>query len=150
MGVQIRPVRRRDTAQLVGLLDQLGYPTDSPAVGERLDYWLDDPACYLIGADDSGDLVGVAALHIVPMLEVTGRFGRLVALVVDARHRGLGVGRQLVEAIEQRAWAAGCVRMEVTSSRHRQGAQRFYAGIGYEDVCHRSARFIKPLVADGS
>jgi GNAT superfamily N-acetyltransferase len=148
MGVQIRPVRRRDTAQLVGLLGQLGYPTDSSAVGKRLDYWLDDAASYLVGADDNGDLVGVAALHIVPMLEVTGRFGRLVALVVDGRHRGLGVGRQLVEAIEQRAWATGCIRMEVTSSRHRQGAHRFYSGMGYEDVCHRSARFIKQRVAD--
>jgi hypothetical protein len=59
---------------LVVLLDQLGYPTTEAAVHERLDYWLDDPSSRLIGAEDDGDLIGVAALGVLPMLEVTGKF----------------------------------------------------------------------------
>jgi GNAT superfamily N-acetyltransferase len=145
MIIQLRSARREDAARLVVLLGQLGYPTDLAAVQERLDYWLDDPSSQLLGAEDNGELVGVAALHFIPMLEVTGRFARLVALVVDDRCRGQGVGRQLVTAAEERAQNAGCVKLEVTSSRRRDRAHAFYRGLGYEDICATSARFIKPL-----
>jgi len=145
MPIQLRPVRRQDAARLAVLLDQLGYPTDPAAAAERLDYWLGDPASFLLGAADGDELVGVAALHVCPILEVTGRFGRLVALVVDDRHRGQGVGRALVDAAEQRARDAGCLFMEVTSSRRRDRAHRFYRDLGYEDTCDRKARFTKSL-----
>jgi GNAT superfamily N-acetyltransferase len=145
MTVELRPIRRPDASRLVGLLDQLGYPTTEAAVRERLDYWLDDPASWLIGAVDDGDLIGVAALHVSPMLEVTGKVGRLGALVVDERYRGKGVGQSLVAATEEQARAAGCVKMEITSSRYRTRTQDFYQQLGYEDICTASARFIKSL-----
>jgi GNAT superfamily N-acetyltransferase len=145
MDVRLRPIRRRDVSGLVVLLDQLGYPTTEAAVHERLGYWLDDPSSCLIGADDDGELIGVAALGVLPMLEVTGKLGRLIALVVDERHRGRGVGQLLVTAAEERARAAGCVKMEVTSSRHRTRTHEFYRHLGYEDLCTSSARFVKRL-----
>ncbi|GAB2962019.1 GNAT family N-acetyltransferase [Micromonospora polyrhachis] len=147
MSIQLRPVDRPDVTRLAVLLDQLGYPTDPAAADERLDYWLGDPASFLLGAAVEDELVGVAALHVCPILEVTGRFGRLVALVVDDRHRGRGVGRALVGAVEQRAREAGCLFMEVTSSRRRDRAHRFYRDLGYADTCGQKARFTKPLVA---
>lgn len=133
-------------SKLVVLLDQLGYPTTEAAVHERLDYWLDDPSSRLIGAEDDGDLIGVAALGVLPMLEVTGKLGRLLALVVDERYRGRGVGQSLVTATEEQARAAGCVKLEVTSRRHRTRTHEFYRQLGYEDVCTSSARFVKSLV----
>ncbi|MGW0433285.1 GNAT family N-acetyltransferase [Micromonospora sp. NPDC003197] len=145
MSIQLRPVDRDDAARLAVLLDQLGYPTDPADVNDRLDYWQGDPASFLLGAAVGDELVGVAALHVCPMLEVTGRFGRLVALVVDDRHRGQGVGRALVGAAEHRARDAGCLFMEVTSSRRRDRAHRFYQDLGYEDACGKKARFTKPL-----
>ncbi|MEV4626813.1 GNAT family N-acetyltransferase [Micromonospora sp. NPDC049523] len=148
MAIRIRPVRRQDVARLAALLDQLGYPTDDAAVHERLTYWSNDEASVLLGADDDGRLIGVAALHVCPMLEVTGRFGRVVALVVDDRYRSQGVGRSLMAEIERRAHAAGCIMMEVTSGGHRESAHRFYAGLGYQDTHARSKRFTKFLTAD--
>lgn len=146
MDVQLRPIRRQDVSGLVVLLGQLGYPATEAAVHERLDYWLDDPSSLLIGADDDGKLIGVAALGVLPMLEVTGKLGRLLVLVVDERYRGRGVGQSLVAATEERARAAGCVKMEVTSSRHRARTHKFYQELGYEDICTSSARFVKSLV----
>jgi len=145
MDVQLRPVRRQDVPALAGLLGQLGYPTTDAAVHERLDYWLDDPSGRLIGADDDGELIGVAALGVLPMLEVTGRIGRVLALVVDERYRGRGVGQSLVTAAEEQARAAGCLKMEVTSSRYRTRTHKFYQQLGYEDICASSARFVKSL-----
>lgn len=135
----------QDAVRLAVLLGHLGYPTDEPTVRERLRYWLDDPASVLIGADEGGDLIGVAALHVMPMLEVSGKLGRLLALVVDDSRRGRGVGRSLVAAAEDRARAAGCLRMEITSSRHRVRTHEFYQRLGYEDRCASSARFLKAL-----
>lgn len=142
---ELRAVRPDDVGQLAELLTQLGYPTEEAEAAERLAYWSADPASLLIGADVDGALAGVAALHVCPMLEATGRWARLAALVVDAKHRGMGLGRHLVAAAEARAWEMGCRHMEITSSRRRDGAHRFYRSLGYEDACDRSARFIKDL-----
>jgi len=146
MDVPLRPIRRQDVSRLVVLLGQLGYPTTETAVHERLDYWLDEPASWLIGADDDGDLIGVAALGVLPMLEATGKVGRLLALVVDERHRSRGVGQSLVAAAEEQARAVGCLKMEVTSSRYRTRTHEFYQQLGYTDICTSSARFVKSFV----
>lgn len=143
--IQLRPIKRQDASRLAVLLGQLGYPADVAAVNERLDYFLDDPLSYLIGAENRDHLVGVAALHVCPLLEVTGRLGRLLALVVDDRCQGQGVGRSLVVAVEERAREAGCVLTEVTSSRSRVHAHEFYRRLGYEATCASKARFIKYL-----
>ena len=141
--MDLRPVQHEDLTALTGLIGQLGYPTTEEAVRERLDIWLGDPASWLIGAADDGVLVGVAALHVMPMLEVTGKLGRLGALVVDERYRSRGVGQALVAAVEGQARAAGCVKLEITSSRHRTRTHEFYKLLGYDDICATSARFIK-------
>ncbi|MBM0259427.1 GNAT family N-acetyltransferase [Micromonospora sp. 4G55] len=143
--VPLRPIRRQDAPRLAVLLGQLGYPADATAVNERLDYWLDDPLSYLIGADSGHQLVGVAGMHVCPLLEVTGRSGRLLALVVDERCRGRGVGRSLVTAIEELARTAGCRWTEVTSSRGRVSAHEFYRRLAYSDTCGTKARFVKHL-----
>jgi GNAT superfamily N-acetyltransferase len=145
MDVQLRRLRRRDLPALVVLLGQLGYPTTDAAVHERLDYWEESRSSWLIGADDDGELIGVAALGVLPMLEVNGKLGRLLALVVDERYRGRGVGQSLVTAAEEQARAAGCVKMEVTSSRYRTRTHEFYQQLGYEDIGAFSARFVKSL-----
>lgn len=150
MDLRLRPVSREDVAELAGLLGQLGYPTSEAEARERLDHWLDDPSSRLIGAADGGDLVGVAALHVMPMLETTGKLGRLLALVVADRYRGRGLGQSLVAAAEEQAHAAGCAKMEITSSRHRTRTQEFYKLLGYEDICTSSARFIKRLPGVGT
>jgi GNAT superfamily N-acetyltransferase len=144
--MRIRSVHEGDESRLAVLLGQLGYPSTEQDVGRRLEYWLNDPqSALLAAADDDDRLIGVAALHVTPILEVTGTFGRLVALVVDETARGRGVGRALVSAIEGRARAAGCLFMEVTSGGHRHAAHLFYEGLGYRDTRDRSRRFLRPL-----
>jgi GNAT superfamily N-acetyltransferase len=145
MSVQLRKIVSEDAKRLAVLLGHLGYPTGESAVRERLRGWQDDPASHLLGAEADGVLIGVAALHTMPMLEMDGRLGRLLALVVDEDHRGRGVGELLVTAAEQLARDAGCGRMEITSSRRRTRTHEFYQRLGYEDRCPVSARFLKTL-----
>jgi GNAT superfamily N-acetyltransferase len=147
MDLHLRPIRRQDISVLTGLLSQLGYPATETELDGRLGYWLDDPSSWLVGAEDDGDLIGVAALHVLPLLEKAGKLARLLALVVDERYRGRGVGRTLVTAVEDRARSAGCLALELNSSRHRTGTHEFYQQLGYEDACARKARFFKNLTA---
>ena len=59
-------------------------------------------------------------------------------LAVLPEHRGSGVGRRLLGAVEQRAREMGCCRvtLEVQERNHR--ARRVYAAAGFGDV-HRQA-----------
>ena len=47
------------------------------------------------------------------------------------RHRGLGVGRLLVTAVEQWAWARGLDQMAVRSNVTRSESHPFYERLGY-------------------
>ncbi|MGK5552469.1 N-acetyltransferase family protein [Actinomadura kijaniata] len=145
MAVLVRPAAQRDAARIADLLDQLGHPATAEEARARLAYWLGDPHSALLVAEVDGGIAGFAALHAVPLIERTARRGRLVAIAVDAAVRGRGVGRALVEAVETAARRLDCHDLEVTSARTRTGAQRFYAALGFEDQCGRTARLLKPL-----
>jgi GNAT superfamily N-acetyltransferase len=67
-------------------------------------------------------------------------------LVVAARARRRGLARALVAEAEAIARRQGCMRIEVTSALHRDGAHGFYRGMGYGQV---SEHFLKPLAASG-
>ncbi|MCT2583382.1 GNAT family N-acetyltransferase [Actinophytocola gossypii] len=143
--IDLRPVRPTDASAIADLLTQLGYPADADQVRARLRNWLPDQHSRLVAAESDGVVVGVAALHVMPLLEYDGRLARLLALVVDQAWRGHGVGRALVTRAEHEARELGCRELEITSSRYREDAHRFYHGLGYEDVCGRKARLMKAL-----
>jgi len=145
MTIVIRPADVGDARPIAALLAELGYPTSVDDVVTRMRYWLQDPQNRLLVAEVSDRVSGVAAFHAMPLLEHTGRRGRLVALVVTGACRGQGVGHALVEAAEHAARKLGCRDMEITSARDRALAQRFYARLGYDDVSARAARFMKLL-----
>lgn len=145
MAINVRPVQKADLSRITDLLAQLGYPATADQVRGRLNRWLTDRHSVLVAAEVDGAVAGVAALHAIPLLERDESRGRLVALVVDEAYRGHGVGRVLMDRVEREARGLGCRDLEITSARDRAAAQRFYLGLGYEDVCGRSARFLKSL-----
>jgi GNAT superfamily N-acetyltransferase len=145
--LEVRPASRADAPAVNALLHELGYPSNTDEeVTERLSRWSGRDNLLVLVAAAGQQVVGVAALAVVPYFERPGCWGRVVALVVDARARGLGVGRQLLAATEQAALARGCVCMEISSARHRTGAHAFYRSVGYTDRCDEAARFLKDLV----
>ncbi len=143
---EVRPAGPADAAAVTALLHELGYPSNTEAeVTQRLARWSGRDDLLVLVASAGRRVVGVAALAVVPFFERPGCCGRVVALVVDAEARGLGVGRRLLAATERAALGRGCVRMEINSSRRRTGAHAFYRSLGYADHCETSARFLKDL-----
>ncbi|WP_033346291.1 GNAT family N-acetyltransferase [Catenuloplanes japonicus] len=147
MAILVRQATHADGGRLAELLGQLGYPTDETSVAERLDYWSDEPTAAVFVAVSDDVVVGVAAVHVSPVLEVTGHYARLVALVVDEDTRGSGIGRALLAAVEAYARAFRCLFVEVTSGRRpeREAAHRFYRKAGFEDVNAHAYRYKKRL-----
>ena len=144
--LQIRRARQADAPAITALLHELGYPSNTyDEVRERLDRWSARDDSSVLVAVEEARVIGVVALAVVPYFERPGNWGRVVALVVDARARGLGVGRRLVTAAEHEALARGCVCMEISSARRRTDAHAFYRAMGYADRCGESARFHKSL-----
>jgi GNAT superfamily N-acetyltransferase len=140
--IAIRPAGTGDAEAVASLLAQLGYPQTVELVGERLDELSALDSARVLVATNGDDVVGVGALHVLPVLHEQPKLGRVTALVVARRCRGRGVGQALMDALETMAREAGCGRIEVTSNLRREGAHAFYERLGYEET---SKRFVKPL-----
>jgi N-acetylglutamate synthase-like GNAT family acetyltransferase len=139
--VTVRDARAGDREAMLGLLAELGYPSEPRVLERRLKRVDAEPSVSVVVAERDGALVGLASLHVLHLIE-RPPLGRLSAIVVTGSQRRAGVGRALIERIEEDARAAGCDRLEVTSGEWRCSAHSFYRGLGFEET---SKRFIKQL-----
>ena len=60
------------------------------------------------------------------------------ALIVDARHRGCGLGARLLDTAEQQARALRLPRLSLVVLRHNERAMRFYRRAGFREVDRRA------------
>jgi N-acetylglutamate synthase-like GNAT family acetyltransferase len=139
--IAVRDANARDREALRDLLRELGYPSEKGALDRRLERIEAEPSARVVVAERNGSLVGLASLHVLHLIE-RPPLGRLSAIVVTGSERRGGVGRALVERVEEEARAAGCDRLEVTSGEWREDAHAFYRNLGFEET---SMRFIKGL-----
>jgi GNAT superfamily N-acetyltransferase len=135
----IRDAEARDADAISALLGQLGYPATAEALPPRLER-LQIVGDRVVVADLDGAVVGLAQLHVSPTLEYERPAAKLAALVVDASHRGEGVGRALVEAMEAEARARRCELLFLTTAAHREDAHEFYLRVGLEETGKRFAK----------
>jgi GNAT superfamily N-acetyltransferase len=142
--VALREASVGDAEALVPLLGELGYPTDSGTLSSRLETLVGDPAVAVFVAERDGHLVGLASMHVMPLIE-RPPIARLSAIVVTAADRRTGVGRALVDRIASEARARGCDRLELTTAERRTEAHAFYRRLGFEPA---SRRFLKSLADD--
>ena len=138
----IREAVDQDADQIAGLLKALGYPKTPDFVRQKMAALSQNAGDFLLVGEASGRVIGVAHLHVAELFHEAGRLGRIMALVVTDHARRSGVGRSLMRSLERLARDAGCVKMEVTSGAHREGAHAFYESLGY---LQEPKRFVKVL-----
>jgi GNAT superfamily N-acetyltransferase len=137
--LEIRNPRPEDSAAIADLLGQLGYPTAAESAAARLGR-LAAAGDAVFVADVDGRVVGLAGLRVSPSIEYDAPAGQLASLVVDEAHRGAGVGRALVEAVEAEARARGCAALFVTTAERRADAHAFYERLGLEYTGRRYSK----------
>jgi len=135
----VRDAREEDSAAIADLLGQLGYPASAGAVPARIDR-MRAAGDRVVVAEVDGSVAGLAALHVSPSLEHSTPAGKLAALVVDEAHRGTGLGRALVDAMEAEARERGCGVFFLTTAEGRADAQAFYERLGLERTGRRYAK----------
>ena len=133
MTCSLRPVGRGQRARLEELTRATGLfrETEVATAVELLDEATGgDPDYRFLGAYDGERLVGYACWGPTPGTDGTSD---LYWIVVDPEQQGMGIGTELLRAVESRLRADGCRLIVVeTSSRADYAATRgFYEGRGY-------------------
>ncbi|RAV05629.1 GNAT family N-acetyltransferase [Paenibacillus sp. YN15] len=131
----IKPIEAEHQLQLSRLLEELTGAKADPAVFERTFRMIQRNEHYvLFGAYHNGELAGTA-MGIVCM-DLTGAcrpFMVVENVVVSANRRKLGLGRQLMLAMEEQARKRNCYYIILVSGKHRVEAHRLYESLGYRD-----------------
>ena len=138
----IREAMISDAEEVAELITELGYPTTSQAMRERLSRILTDPGYATFVAEMDGQVVGVAGAALSWYYEKDGLYSRLTVLAVSSTARGLGLGRQLVQVVESWSAAKGAFEVFVNSGLHRVEAHVFYERCGY---ARTGFRFVKQI-----
>lgn len=143
MKTQIRRGTREDATAIARLLTQLGFPTDAACVPMRLERVTAGGPAVAFLATRGRHVLGLATVHVVPVLQRDRDVAWLTALVVEESARGTGVGRALVEAAVRFASEAGCEGLSTTAHEQCNGVQGFYEAMGFERA---GLRFGKSLM----
>ncbi len=134
----IRSARPADLATAVELLTfgALGPTDDDPSelgpYRDALDAIHATPGCDLLVAELDGAVVGVCQLIVFRHFMHRGRWcAEIESVHVHPSVRSQGIGAALLEATIDRARAAGCYRVQLTSNNDRVDAHRFYERLGF-------------------
>jgi ribosomal protein S18 acetylase RimI-like enzyme len=91
------------------------------------------PGDELIVATIGNEVVGCLQLLILPGLSRQGTFrGQIEAVRIASAHRNAGLGEALIRHAIERARAAGCTIIQLTSDASRVDARRFYERLGFQ------------------
>ena len=94
-----------------------------------------DPNNELIVAELEGELIGTLQLTFTPSLSHQGSKRCTVESVrVDERHRGKGIGREMMLWAMERAKEKGCASIQLTTHNDRSDAHRFYESLGFSST----------------
>ena len=97
----------------------LGYPGRNP---EKI---AQDPGLFIV-AEENGQIIGTV------IGGFDGRRGLIYHLAVTASFRGQGVGSRLMDEIEARLCAEGCIRCYLLVTTDNNEAMRYYEKRGWE------------------
>lgn len=86
-----------------------------------------DPDLFLI-AEESGQIIGTV------IGGFDGRRGLIYHLAVNASFRGRGIGSRLMDEIESRLRAKGCLRCYLMVTADNEEAMRYYEKRGWEQM----------------
>jgi ribosomal protein S18 acetylase RimI-like enzyme len=138
----IRPAEECDAAALAELMTQLGYATSADEMTSRLRAIFHDKTFATFVAVEADEVCGMIGVSASSSYEHNDRNGRIIALVVDARMRRRGLGRQLLAFAEDYLARENVGRIVLTSRFTREEAHKFYESLGY---MRTGLRFMKQL-----
>ena len=131
MSILIKELKGEELRTILPLIQQLNPKMTEQAFNERLDRMVKEFGYHCAGAfDETGKLVGISGFWV--MLRFwNGQNVDIDNVVVDEAGRGRGVGKLLMEWIENWAREQGCEMAVLDAFAHNSDAHRFYYREGY-------------------
>ena len=140
----LRDLKATDVASIHEInKDALGYDSSPEKTASQLAKLSQDPHHFLLGYEDdtSHELLGYVHAEVYESLYSKAGFN-ILALAVLPQRQGKGIGKALLEGLEQETKRRGYEFIRLNSADHRIGAHTFYEKVGY--TCDKmQKRFIK-------
>ena len=141
--IEIRPALAADYEAVWQLITELNQKAPDPEAFRR-GYLanLTTQGLYYRLAVRGEEVLGLISLHLLFHLHHARWVGDIQELVIMPHARGAGVGKMLLAWAEQQARQADAELLELSSSKPRVDAHRFYRREGFLE---NHIRFTKPL-----
>ena len=140
----LRDLKTTDVAAICEInKEALGYSFSLEETASQLAKLSQDSHHYLLGFEDSTshDLVGYVHAEVYESLYSKPGFN-ILALAVLPQTQGQGIGKTLLQGLEQEAKGREYQFIRLNSADHRLGAHAFYEKVGY--TCDKTQkRFIR-------
>jgi len=138
----MRPAERRDVKALAYMLGELaGEPMTESEAEDRLRFCENSPFDSLYVYEEEGEVLGVCAFRIRENIESVSRFGEVSAIVVHPAARRRGIGRIMLDFMQELAREQGCLGLWLVSGFGREEeAHNFYREYGFQVT---GIRFVK-------
>ena len=146
MDITVRAAVDRDLPAVHALYQQLYAELDLPLDDRARGQWADTlatPRRTVLLAEADGVPVGTADVTVMANAARARPYLLVENVVVDAAHRGRGIGRALLDAARERARAAGCYKVQLSATE--DSAYAFYEAAGMQD----GGRTFKDYVPEG-
>ncbi|MDM9384032.1 GNAT family N-acetyltransferase [Chlorogloeopsis sp. ULAP01] len=143
--IKVRQADIKDAERIANLCEQFEYYVTNQQIEQRLAKIHNNNAHIVYVATLANEcVIGWAHAHISDLLVISTQ-AILLGLVVDKDYRHNGIGRLLMQQIEQWASLSGCEGVMLRSSLRRKEAHLFYEKIGYTNI-KQSLAFHKKLL----
>ena len=123
--------------------EALGYSFSPEDTASQLARLSQDPHHFLLGYEDAASHILLGYVHAEVYESLYSKPGfNILALAVLPQMQGKGIGKTLLQGLEQEAEKRGYNFIRLNSADHRTGAHAFYERVGY--TCDKmQKRFIK-------
>jgi GNAT superfamily N-acetyltransferase len=141
----VRRANKKDIESLLPFMTQLGYPTNLDMFKKRFDSFLNLDG-YGIGLACLKDqIIGLAAWSKSTIFVIDKIRIHIEALVVNEHYRGQGIGKKLIDFIEDFAKQFSPVVIDLTSGvrRAKDGSHEFYKNLGYQNEGHMAKLYFR-------
>ena len=130
MSIIVRQATPDDATEIARLNESFNDLRSTPeAIAAQIIRCAGIETMYLAAVD--GHVAGMASLRLLPNICDPTPYAELTELFVEEAYRRLGVGRALVEQIEQAARAGGANQLILLTSFKNSRAHAFYHTLGY-------------------
>ena len=140
----LRNLRETDVKAICDINQEaLGYSFSLDETDSQLARLSQDPHHFLLGYEDEDSYVLLGYVHAEIYESLYSKAGfNILALAVLPQAQGQGIGKSLLQGLEQEAKRRGYGFIRLNSADHRLGAHAFYEKVGY--TCDKmQKRFIR-------